>query len=63
MFANAASGGMVVIWFAFMIIAWMVPLFLFVWFIRTLNAMLAAQREIAEQLRIMTRNGQSPAMG
>lgn len=33
--------------------AWVLPLLLAIWFIRTVGAMAAAQRAIAEQLRII----------
>jgi hypothetical protein len=42
-------------WLVIMVITWAIPLLLLVWLIRSVNAMVAAQKQIAEQLAIIAR--------
>ena len=46
---NAGFG----IWIAIMIASWVIPLILLIWLIRSVNAMVAAQRQIAEHLKLI----------
>ena len=53
MFGHLDPSGGFFVWILVMIITWATPLILLVWLIRSVNAMVAAQRQIAEQLRII----------
>ena len=55
MFGQLAPGAGMAAWLVIMVITWAIPLLLLVWLIRSVNAMVAAQKQIAEQLAIIAR--------
>jgi hypothetical protein len=52
-----------VAWIAIMIVSWAVPLIVLAWLIRSVNAMVVAQRQIADHLRLIADDIRARASG
>ena len=57
MFGTLNPSGGFFLWLILSLLTWGIPIVLVVWVIRTLNGMLATQREMVEQLRLVAQQG------